>query len=277
MTDYPKHSINIALAQIDIQLGDVRTNCNKATEFISRAAGLGADLVLLPELWSTGYDLEQSRIHAETTRLEILPYLEQVAREYQVYVAGSVLLGDEQGQVFNSAMLVDSGGTLIGIYRKVHLFGLMEEDRYLSAGADLPTMPLPWCEVGFGICYDLRFPELFRKYALDGVSLVLMPAEWPTSRLDHWQTLIRARALENQYFVAACNRVGSSKSTEFCGHSMVVDPWGTVLVEGNGNEELLLAVIDLERIQESRKRISALRDRRPAAYISEVPVNSVEY
>jgi omega-amidase len=142
----------------------------------------------------------------------------------------------------------------------------MEEDRYLNAGNVAPIIGMPWCNVGLAICYDLRFAELFRKYALHNVSLVLLPAEWPTSRIEHWRSLVRARAIENQYFVAACNRVGVSKEIAFGGNSMVVDPFGDIVVEGDEKESLLFAFIDLRRVKESRAKITTLGDRRPDVY-----------
>jgi omega-amidase len=258
--------LKVALAQINIELGQVRANLNKAAGFISRAAEQGADIILLPELWTTGYDLERSQVHAQMTRAEILPELARLALEHRMYIIGSLLTHDEEGHVSNSAILIDSKGKSVGAYSKVHLFGLMEEDRFLTAGSAAPVFALPWCHVGIGICYDLRFPELFRQYALNTVSLVLLIAEWPTSRLEHWRTLIRARAIENQYFIAACNRVGVSKEIAFGGNSMVVDPWGDILVEGDETENLLLALIDFHRVKESRARITSLVDRRPDVY-----------
>jgi predicted amidohydrolase len=259
-------NLKVALAQFDIELGNVPRNLQKATEFISRAAHNEANIVVLPELWATGYDLERSLAHAEMIQLWVVPRLTQLASEHHIYIAGSSLLADPQGRVFNSATLLDGSGKLVGQYNKVHLFGLMEEDRYLHAGDDAHAFSTSWCDVGLAICYDLRFPELFRKYALDNVSLVLVPAEWPTSRIEHWRSLVQARAIENQYFVAACNRVGVSKETSFAGNSMVVDPWGEILVEGDEDERLLLAVIDLQRIKESRARITTFSDRRADVY-----------
>jgi omega-amidase len=262
----PDSYLRVALAQIDIELGQARANLDKAASFISQAAQQGADIILLPELWTTGYDLERSHIHAQAMRAAILPELACLASQHRIYIIGSLLIDDDEGYVFNSAIMFDSTGKAAGTYSKVHLFGLMEEDRFLAAGNAAPVFVLPSCKVGVAICYDLRFPELFRKYALDGVSIVLLPAEWPTSRIEHWRTLIRARAIENQYFVAACNRVGVSKEIAFGGNSMVVDPYGNIVVEGDETEKLLVASIDLQCVRESRTSITSLDDRRPDVY-----------
>jgi omega-amidase len=116
------------------------------------------------------------------------------------------------------------------------------------------------------ICYDLRFPELFRRYALAGARLILVPAEWPHPRRAHWQTLLRARAIENQCFVAACNRVGITGNSTFFGASAVIDPWGEALVEGGETELILTATIDLSLVDTVRKRIPVFEDRRPELY-----------
>ena len=114
--------------------------------------------------------------------------------------------------------------------------------------------------------YDLRFPELFRRYALADCVLTFLPAEWPHPRLEHWQTLLRARAIENQMFIVACNRVGQSNDTGFCGHSCIIDPWGEVLVEGGEEEALLTMEIDLEKVTAVRRTIPIFNDRRPRIY-----------
>jgi predicted amidohydrolase len=142
----------------------------------------------------------------------------------------------------------------------------MAEDHFLVPGDRLALAESPWGTAGLAICYDLRFPEQFRAYALAGARLALLCAEWPNPRLAHWQTLLRARAIENQFFVVACNRVGSSAGTSFFGHSCVIDPWGEVLAEGGDGEELVTAVLDLHRVEEARARIAALADRRPEVY-----------
>lgn len=257
--------LRVALAQLDIRLGDLAANLSRAGELVAGAARRGADLVLLPELWSTGYDLEHAVQHAAANRREVLPALADLARRHQVFVAGSLLLRDDGG-VRNTAVIHAPDGSTIAEYAKVHLFALMAEHRYLTAGDATPTFGLPPCTAAAAICYDLRFPELFRLYALDGARVILLPAEWPAVRLAHWRTLVCARAIENQVFVIACNRAGTSGDTAFAGHSMVVDPWGCILVEGGDGEDLLLTTIDLTRVDEARARIDILGDRRADLY-----------
>jgi len=268
-------SLTIALAQMTVTRGEPHVNLGAASFAIRDAAERGAELVLLPELWSTGYDLARCNAHARITRTEVLPALGALARELGVFVAGSVLIDDGDERVFNSMLVIGPAGVIVSRYDKVHLFGLMAEDHYLTPGCELSTLSLPTWEVGLAICYDLRFPELFLSYAMAGASLVLIPAEWPAVRHEHWRTLVRARAIENGYFVAACNCAGTSGPTLFGGHSMLVDPWGMVVCEGGQDDTLLIATIDGARVRAARNTIPALADRRPDVYAPSLSTVSV--
>ena len=137
---------------------------------------------------------------------------------------------------------------LAGVYRKIHLFRLFDEHKWLGEGEAPTMMDLPWGRAGLSICYDLRFPELFRRYAVEhGAELILICAEWPLVRVEHWRALLIARAIENQCFVAATNSCGDTGGTVFGGHSMIVDPWGAVIAEAGEDESLVTAEVDLGR------------------------------
>ncbi|MGC8839221.1 MAG: nitrilase-related carbon-nitrogen hydrolase, partial [Anaerolineae bacterium] len=157
-------------------------------------------------------------------------------------------------------------GEILGAYRKIHLIPLFREDQYLYPGDAPVLVEFPWGKAGLAICYDLRFPELFRAYALGGAVVTFLVAEWPRERIAHWRVLVQARAIENLAFVVACNCTGSDESGTFGGHSLVVGPWGEVLVEGGEEEGLFFAEVDLAQVEAARERLPALRDRRPAAY-----------
>jgi predicted amidohydrolase len=196
-------------------------------------------------------------VFAETAALAAL---------HNIHIAGSCLSIVEPNAFGNTLVCFGPTGELLGEYAKVHLYGLMDEDQYLTAGNATTIVEFPWGAAGLAICYDLRFPELFRSYALNGATMVILPAEWPRPRLAHWRTLLRARAIENQMFVIACNRVGQSSGDDFPGHSAVIDPWGEVVVEGDRGEELLTAVIDLDEVTRFRDKIPVFKDRRPELY-----------
>jgi len=258
--------MRIALAQFDVKSGETNANLATASKYVTLAARRGAKLVVLPELWSSGYDLERSQMHARVSQEQVLPALKKLARRHHLYILGSVLRANGRREVFNSAVLLGPGTGPTRVYRKIHLFGPMLENQFLTSGRTTPIFQLPFGAIAVAICYDLRFPELFRKYALKGTQLVILCAQWPATRLEHWRTLVRARAIENQFFMVACNRIGSSQGTKFAGHSMIVDPWGNVLREGAGESALITADIDFRAVNESRSRIPSLNDRRPAVY-----------
>jgi predicted amidohydrolase len=144
----------------------------------------------------------------------------------------------------------------------------MKEDLYLQPGSSPLVMDLPWGKTAMAICYDLRFPELFRRYALEGAQMVILPAEWPAERIEHWRTLVQARAIENQYYIVATNTCGEIGGTVFGGHSMLVDPWGKVLIEAGDEPGLFTVEIELERVEQIRQRIPVFEDRRPELYES---------
>jgi predicted amidohydrolase len=144
----------------------------------------------------------------------------------------------------------------------------MEEEKFLRPGSEGPVMfPVGDYRAGVIICYDVRFPEMVRSLALAGVELLFVPAEWPHPRLHHWRTLNQARAIENQMAVAAINRVGSDPNNRFCGHSMVIDPWGNVLTEAGEEETFLTTDLDMAEVGRVRKKIPVFEDRVPDRYL----------
>ncbi len=258
--------LNISLGQIDVQLGDPAANLTAVQEMTGLAASRGSDLIVFPELWSTGYDLENGPAYATPTDTGIFATVAALAQAHHIAILGSCLSDLGSGRIGNTAVYFDHTGHPLGIYSKTHLFRLMNEDQYLTAGDGRTLIHTSWGSFGLAICYDLRFPELFRAYALAGASLVFLPSEWPHPRLTHWQTLLRARAIENQMYIVACNRVGESKGTQFFGHSCIIDPWGETVIERGETAELLTATIDLSQVAAVRARIPIFQDRRPEIY-----------
>jgi omega-amidase len=263
-------SLTITLVQMDCHLGRPEQNFRRVEPLVAEAARRGSQLVILPELWSTAYDLENAGRHASPLAdsgddAGWFGRFARLAREHNLWLTGSLL--EQQGDRFYNCMpLYQPQGRLAGVYRKIHLFRLMQEEQYLAAGDRTALPDTPWGLTGLAICYDLRFPELFRSYALAGARLIVLPAEWPHPRRSHWRTLLRARAIENQCFVAACNRVGSSQGNDFFGASAVIDPWGETLIEGGETECLLTVTVDLEQADAARRRIPVFSDRRPQLY-----------
>ncbi len=257
--------LTIALAQIHLALGDAARNLATARAKIAEAKSRGADVIVLPELWSTAYDLEHAAAHGSALDAGMFAAIANVARENGIAIVGS-LLEWRDGKVYNTATLFDASGRRLGMYRKLHLVPMLDEDKYLAAGGDAEIFDASFGKFALGVCYDLRFPELWRHYALGGARIAFLPAEWPLQRIQHWRTLVPARAIENQIFFVGCNRVGTSKDQTFGGNSMIVSPWGEILAQGDDREALLVAQIDLDMVDEVRSRVPVFRDRRSNIY-----------
>lgn len=257
--------MRISIGQMDVQKAEPEVNLATVSQFVVEASARDSDLLLLPELWGSGYDLENAGTHAAGIGEGLFAETAALAAKHNLYIYGS-LLSSVHGDPTNTGVLFGPAGEIIAEYSKLHLFRLMDEDKWLAAGPAPTLAEAPWGKAGLSICYDLRFPELYRSYALQGAHIFLVPAQWPHPRLYHWRTLLRARAIENQAFVVACNRVGETDSTEFCGHSAIIDPWGEIIVEAGEAPVLLTADIDLGRVGEVRQKIPVFQDRRPAAY-----------
>jgi omega-amidase len=258
-------NLTISLAQMHIEFGQVRKNFDRVRKMTGAAARAGSQVILLPELWSSGYDLSRSNELAGQNQ-ELLPEIAQLASDCSITIAGSLLIGRDE-KVFNTFLFFSPGQSEPVVYEKAHLFRLMDEGQYLAPGSSLRTLDAPWGRTGLAICYDLRFPEMFRSYAINGASLVFISAEWPLRRIRHWQVLLRARAVENQCFVAAVNSVKETGGTVFGGRSAVISPWGEAIVEcGSGAAGLVTAVLDLSEVDAARQAIPVLQDRRPDLY-----------
>lgn len=251
---------------MDIRLGDPEYNYRHALKLMERALTDKPDVIILPEMFNTAYafDIIDSVGDREGRGLieSFTPFIENAKVNV---VAGSISDYREDG-LYNTAYVFDRTGDIICRYDKVHMFGLMDEDRFLSPGKSLGYFEIDNVPAGIIICYDLRFPELTRSLALKGAKILFIPAEWPHPRLNHWRTLQIARAIENQMYVVSCNRVGEKGKDVFFGHSMVIDPWGEVVLEMGEGEEINTVDIDLGSVDDVRRRIPVFKDRRPEIY-----------
>lgn len=256
----------VTLGQMNISFGNPGENLNQVRRMAEEAGRRNSDFLVLPELWSTGYDLQNTASHSTRIDEGIFSEIGLLARKNNLHIVGSCLskLGSER--YGNTAVLHDPDGKAAGVYSKVHLFRLMDEDLYLTAGTNRTLVKTKWGKCGLAICYDLRFPEFIRHYALDGAKILFLPSEWPYPRLSHWRILLRARAIENQMFVVACNRVGKAGETTFFGHSCIIDPWGETVIEAGDSEALLTVSIDISKVDQVRREIPVFSDRQIQAY-----------
>lgn len=227
----------------------------------------GADLIVLPELWSAGYfHFDRYGELAESLDGPTVSMCSRVARDLGVYLhLGSIVERAGNGQLKNTSILLDPAGRIVHQYSKIHVFGYKSlEASLLTAGNSLPVAEVPFGRVTGTTCYDLRFPGLWMELSNRGVEIVIVPAAWPAARREHWRLLTSARAVEHQIFVIACNAVGEQEGVELGGHSRVVDPSGSLLAECGADEEVLVVEIDPEQVGRVRKEFPVIADRLPA-------------
>ncbi len=254
-------SFSTAIAlQFTVKLGAVDENLATFKALLNRCAPRAGALVVLPELWASGFDYHRCHGLAEKTPA-VLQELQAVALESGLVIAGSLLeSANSNGKPWNTMFVVDGKG-VVGRYRKQHLFGFWNEGQFFSAG-DRPV-PIATDRGGLGplVCYDLRFPELARNHCFSGAQLLVVSAQWPKKRLEHWQVLLQARAIENQAFVVASNCCGVGGQIEFAGHSMIVAPDGRVLAEAGEQEEGVSADLPAEAVDDLRSHFCSIAER----------------
>jgi predicted amidohydrolase len=253
-----------AVLQFRIDMGAVDANLGRALALLRQAADSGASLCVLPEMWSTGFAYDRLPDLARTTP-DILHELRTFASGKRLVIAGS--LPERSGaRVYNTFHVINATGAITGHYRKAHLFQPSGEHLHFRRGTTAEVAPTDVGIIGPHICYDLRFPELSRKYFLEGATLFCVSAQWPSVRKAHWELLNTARAVENQLFVAASNAVGRSGDFHFSGGSLILSPWGERLAFGGEEEGLAIAVIEPSQVVEARRRIPCAQDRNEPAY-----------
>ena len=221
-----------------------------------------ADLVVLPELWSTGaFDVDSAREHALPFDCRLVSRMADLARTKGVWLhGGSFAEVTDSGQHFNTSVLFAPDGSIAATYRKIHVFGYGGEAELMTAGTELAVVETPLGPTGLATCYDLRFPEQFRALTRLGAQAFLVTSGWPTKRIDAWDVLVRSRAIENQAWVVACNQVGLQGTVQLGGHSAVIDPLGDVVSIAGVDETALYASIDASLVTQWRDEFPALRD-----------------
>jgi predicted amidohydrolase len=268
--------MKVAAVQLN-STADTAANLAAADRLTRAAAADGARLIVLPEKWTVIGSGEQLREGAQTLDGPAISWAREAARELGVdLVAGSIVecrTGSEK--LANTSVHVDPNGEIRAVYRKVHMFDVeidgrsYRESEIEQAGDEIVLSETQdGVELGLAICYDLRFPELFRILAVRGARVIALPSAFtlPTTR-DHWETLLRARAIENQTFVIAANQVGRHPGNQHSGgRSMIVDPWGVVLAQAPDREGYVVADCDLEYQREIRAKLPSLANRRPYVY-----------
>lgn len=258
--------ITLHIIQSDVEWGNPGANIARMEKRLDSLPG-GPSIVIMPELWTCSYDNSNLKEHARATpyALEILKNTS--SKKGLVIIGGSLPWLDPDGVLFNRCFVIADSGSYIGSYDKIHLFPLLDEPLNFGSGKHPLLFDLFGITASVSICFDIRFPEYIRALALAGTDIMFVPAQWPIPRIDHWITLIRARAIENQMFVVGCNRCGDGGGDIYGGHSIVVAPDGTILGECNERDDMIMTVeITPSLIQQTRKKLPFTGGRRPELY-----------
>jgi predicted amidohydrolase len=264
--------MKIALCQ-NIPENDTSQSVNRVLNMIDEAAGNGADLIALPEMFYCPYNLNSiSTICGnEDAYIELL---KASALKNSIYLCTGTMAVAENDCLYNRSFLVDPNGDIVGKYDKCHLYDVnlpglkVQESSVFTRGESVLVIKTPFATIGIMVCYDIRFPEFARKYALAGVDVLLVPSVFnEITGAAHWHVLMRGRAIENQIFIAAISQgLFSGTSYKAFGHSLVVSPWGDILAEGLRGEEIVYSIIDVDTIKSVREKLPLLAHRRPEMY-----------
>lgn len=262
-------SMKIAVAQMACTVGEVAANVQKLGEFADRAKTRGAEWVVFPEMSDTGYVMSVIREHASRWSEGAVPELQAIAKKLSLGIICGVSERTDEC-LFNTQVVIDARGEIIAKYRKTHLFSPapIEEDKCFRAGQETTTLALGAFTAGLSICYDLRFPEFYRKLAgQSATNVFVISSAWPFPRIEHLRVLATARAIENQSYLILANRVGTDDGVTFCGSSMIIDPYGVVVAAASANrEELVEAELSEETLRSVRDRMPIFEHRRPELY-----------
>ncbi len=229
--------MKIAAAQISCSLGDPNENLLKVADFCARAKEAGAGLIVFPEMVDTGYSMRVVQDHAASWNNGFVPGLQETARKLSIAIVSGVSERDSTS-IYNSQIFVDQEGNITAKYRKTHLYAVapVEEQKCFAPGDTFASVAHGGLRFGFSICYDLRFPEMYRKLVTEqNVGVFVVSSAWPFPRVEHFRTLALARAIENQSYVIASNRVGKDDNLWFCGSSAIIDPRGVAIAAASAD------------------------------------------
>src|SRR5213593_3901873 len=261
--------MKVSVAQISCSLGDPEANLLKVRDFSSHARDVGVELIVFPEMTDTGYSMPVIRAHANHWTSGFAPGLQEIAKKLSIAIVSGVSERDGSS-IYNSQVLVDADGNIPAKYRKTHLYAVapVEEQTCFAPGDAFATFVLGGLHFGFSICYDLRFPEMYRRLATEQkIGAFIVSSAWPFPRVEHFRTLAMARAIENQSYVVASNRVGKDDDLWFCGSSAIIDPRGVAVASASADrEELIQADLSEDLVLSVRSRVESLAHRRPDLY-----------
>ncbi|WP_328128465.1 nitrilase-related carbon-nitrogen hydrolase [Priestia megaterium] len=259
--------MNYLVFQMDLEVGNPDGNRKIIERWLEANYNDNLDVVVLPEMWSTGYALKELKEICKVDGNQSIEFLQSLAKKFNVNLVGGSVAVLEGQDIFNRAVIVNRMGEIVHTYDKVHLVPMLDEQKFLTGGLNqVEVFELEGVKMGVIICYDLRFPEIIRDLALEGIQVLHIVAEWPLARETHWNTLLRARAIENQMYVVASNVTGAKLGVEFAGCSQIVDPWGDIVQKLDQEVGELKATLDLETVPQVRKDVPIFSSRVPLLY-----------
>ena len=243
----------VSILQFKPKFGDITANFETVTRLFEDFDAALSDVILLPELWSTGFYPKPLKNFSDQNGEKTRDFLSTLANKYHTNIIGGTVIVEVDDNFYNRSFSFNRQGNLIAEYDKIHLFSMSGENEVFRAGNKIPIFDIDDTKVSVAVCYDIRFPELIRAVSLIDISILFLPAAWPLKRLSHWQVLTRARAIENQIFVIAANSFG---------HSAIIDPWGEVLAEAEPGDKIVTVNINLELCADIKGIMNVFADRR---------------
>ena len=249
--------MKIGLVQYNIDWEDKNKNYEKINFLLSNYKSK-VDVLIFPEMTLTGFTMKASSF-AETLLGESFKYYSGLSIDYNAHILAGIIESKENN-FYNSMLHLNKKGELVKVYRKIHPFSYSTEDKHYSRGNETVITKIEEWNTGLSICYDLRFPELYRHYGKAKSELIIVIANWPVTRIEHWRTLLKARAIENQCYVAGVNRVGNDPGLKYNGFSSVFDPMGNELIPSGGEERIFTTEISIEKVREAREKLPFLDD-----------------
>lgn len=256
----------VSLIQSDIEIGNIKENFKNMKKKLHKVVEYNSDIVVLPETWLTGFSNEifdNIEVYSLKENNDIFQYLIDYAVDNDLFiVSGSFLEINRDNNIYNNLYLIDNKGNTKAKYSKTHLFSPGGENKVVKPGHNISTVDTKFGKFGFMICYDIRFPELARLYGLEDIDVLYVVANFNDPKKDQWLNQLKARALENQYFVVACNRSGKN----YFGNSVIISPEGEILLNAGRRKGVYSGFIDLKLIEEVKTKLPLFKDRRDDLY-----------
>lgn len=257
--------MKVTLVQLDSFFEDISKNFSKVEEILSKTKE--TDVVIFPETWNTGF-FPKNKIEtfADKDGKRTKEIFSKFCLKNNINAVAGSILNEKNDKIYNTSYIFDRKGQVIADYDKIHLFSPAGENDYFISGNKITTFEIDGVLCGVVICYDIRFLELVRSLALKDIKILFVVAQWPDVRVEHWELINRVRAIENQMFVVAVNGCGKAGDVKNGGHSLVIDPWGKILLSLGDTEEIKSIDLDLSIVDDIRKRINIYNDRKPNLY-----------